>query len=155
MKGYDRLSSSGRLMGIPHPLVEAFALPVRDARHDLAFCRGVAAQLVRNQHTKRSPLLLQKPAEQTFGSRLVGLSRDWGDRTASAMTNYGWKPHQKGRPSAKPAPIHGTPAGKGTVCYIDSVLIPLMSGHSRSQGPIDPHEPKRPPLETFRNVHRT
>jgi hypothetical protein len=32
-----------------------------------------------------------------------GLSRDWGDHTASAMTGDGWKPQQRGQSSAKAA----------------------------------------------------
>jgi hypothetical protein len=68
---HDPLSSSGWLMGILRPVVEALVLPMLDARHDLTFGSGVAAQLVGDQHPRRSPLLLQELAEQAFGGLLV------------------------------------------------------------------------------------
>ena len=52
---HDPLSSSGRLVGILRPVVEAFVLPVLDAGHDLTLGRDVAAELVGNQHARRSP----------------------------------------------------------------------------------------------------
>jgi hypothetical protein len=68
---HDPLSSSGWLMGILRPVVEALVRPMLDARHDLTFGSGVAAQLVCDQHPRRSPLLLQELAEQAFGGLLV------------------------------------------------------------------------------------
>jgi hypothetical protein len=70
---HDPLSSSRRLMGILRPVVEAFVLSVRDAGHDLSRGRGAVAQLIGNQHTRRSPLLLQQLAEQAFGGLLSRL----------------------------------------------------------------------------------
>ena len=57
---HDPLSSSGRLVGIFRPVVEAFVLAVLDTRHDLTLGGTVAAQLVGDQHTRRSSLLLQQ-----------------------------------------------------------------------------------------------
>jgi hypothetical protein len=68
---HDLLSSSGWLMGILRPVVEALVLPMLDARHDLTFGSGVAAQLVGDQHPRRSPRLLQELAEQAFGGLLA------------------------------------------------------------------------------------
>ncbi len=73
---HDPLSSPGRLVGILRPVVEAFVLPVLHAGHDLALGRGVAAQLVGDQHTRRSPLLLQELAEQALGGLLVAPALD-------------------------------------------------------------------------------
>ncbi|MEA2771428.1 MAG: hypothetical protein QOD93_4390, partial [Acetobacteraceae bacterium] len=53
------------------PVVEAFVRPMLDARHDLTLGSGAAAQLAGDQHPRRSPLLLQKLAEQAFGGLLV------------------------------------------------------------------------------------
>src|SRR5271166_5001227 len=68
---HDPLSSSCRLVGVFRPVVEAFVLAMLDAGHDLPLGRGIAAQLVGDQHPRRSPLLLQKLAQQAFGSLLV------------------------------------------------------------------------------------
>jgi hypothetical protein len=68
---HDPLSSSGRLMGILRPVVEALVLAVLHAGHDLTLGRGIAAELIGDQHTRRSPLLLQELAEQAFGGLLV------------------------------------------------------------------------------------
>jgi hypothetical protein len=46
-------------------------LPVLDTRHDHPFGRGAAAQLVGDQHTRNSKLLLQQLAKQAFGGVLV------------------------------------------------------------------------------------
>jgi hypothetical protein len=51
-------------------------LAVLDAGHHLPLGRGVAAQLVGDQHTRRSPLLLQELAEQAFGGLLVASALD-------------------------------------------------------------------------------
>src|SRR5208282_5594373 len=48
------------LVGILRPVIEAFVLAVLDAGHDLSLGRGVAFQLVGDQHTRRSSLLLQQ-----------------------------------------------------------------------------------------------
>ncbi len=73
---HDPLSSPGRLVGILCPVVEAFVLPVLDARHDLTLGRSVAAKLVGDQHAGRLPLLLQELAEQAFGGLLVAPALD-------------------------------------------------------------------------------
>src|SRR5689334_3891631 len=68
---HDPLSSSGRLVGILRPVVEALVLTVLDARHDLTLGGPIAAQLVGDQHTRRSSLLLQQFTQQAFGGLLV------------------------------------------------------------------------------------
>jgi hypothetical protein len=73
---HDSLSSSRRLVRILRPIVEAFMLAVLDAGHDLALGGTVAAQLVGDQHTRRSSLLLQQLAEQAFGGLLVSQALD-------------------------------------------------------------------------------
>ena len=73
---HDPLSSSGRLVGILRPVVEAFVLPMLDAGHDVTLGRSVAAELVGNQHARRSPLLLQELAEQALGGLLVSPALD-------------------------------------------------------------------------------
>src|SRR5271166_6173388 len=73
---HDPLSSSRRLVGILGPVVDAFVLPMLDAGHDLTLGRGVAAQLVGDQHTRRSPLLLQQLAQQAFSGSLVAPALD-------------------------------------------------------------------------------
>jgi hypothetical protein len=56
---HDPLSSAGRLMRILRPVVEAFLLQMLDAGHDPRLGRGVAAQLVGDQHPRHWSLLLQ------------------------------------------------------------------------------------------------
>ena len=73
---HDPLSSPGRLVGILRPVVEASVLPVLDAGHDLTLGRSVAAELVGDQHARRSPLLRQELAEQAFGGLLVAPALD-------------------------------------------------------------------------------
>src|SRR3954452_3467 len=73
---HDPLSSSRRLMGILRPVVEAFVLAVLDTRHDLTLGGTVAAQLVGDQHTRRSSLLLQQFAQQAFGGLLIAPALD-------------------------------------------------------------------------------
>ena len=51
-------------------------LAVLDAGHDLPLGRGVAFQLVGDQHTRRSSLLLQQFAQQAFGCLLVAPALD-------------------------------------------------------------------------------
>ena len=73
---HDPLSSSGRLVGIFRPVVEAFVLAVLDAGHDLPLGCGIATQLVGNQHTRRAALLPQQLAQQAFGGLLVAPALD-------------------------------------------------------------------------------
>src|SRR5437667_4008365 len=68
---HDPLSSSGRLMGVFGPVIEALVLPVLDPGHDLPLGNGVAPQLVGDEHTRGSTLLLEEFAEQAFGGPLV------------------------------------------------------------------------------------
>src|SRR5271166_5714028 len=68
---HDPLSSSCRLVGVFRAVVEALVLAMLDAGRDLPLGRGIAAQLVSDQHPRRSPLLLQRLAQQAFGGLLV------------------------------------------------------------------------------------
>src|SRR5271155_5500466 len=68
---HDPLSSSGRLMGVFGPVIEALMLPMLDPGHDLPLGSGVALQLVSDEHTRCAPLLLEELAEQAFGGLLV------------------------------------------------------------------------------------
>ena len=61
---HDPLSSSGRLMGVFGPVIEALVLPMLDPGHDLPLGSGVALQLVGDEHTRGSTLLLEELAEQ-------------------------------------------------------------------------------------------
>jgi hypothetical protein len=65
------LPSSGRLAGILRSIIEALVLAVLDAGHDLPLGGRIAFQLVGDQHTRRSPLLLQQLAKQALGGFLV------------------------------------------------------------------------------------
>jgi hypothetical protein len=47
-------------MGIFGPVIEALVLPMLDPGHDLPLGRGVALQLVSNEHTGGSTLLLEE-----------------------------------------------------------------------------------------------
>src|ERR1700730_18116120 len=47
---HDPLSSSGRLMGVFGPVIEALVLPMLDPGHDLPLGSGVASQLVGDGH---------------------------------------------------------------------------------------------------------
>ena len=58
-------------MGVFGPVIEAFVLPVRDPGHDLPLGSGIALQLVGDEHTGGSTLLLEELAEQAFGGLLV------------------------------------------------------------------------------------
>src|SRR5438045_9040321 len=71
---HDPLSSSGRLMGVFGPVIEALVLPMLDPGHDLPFGGGVALQLVGNEHTTGAPLLLEEFPEPAFGGRRLGLA---------------------------------------------------------------------------------
>jgi hypothetical protein len=73
---HDPLSSSGRLMGVFGPVVEALVLAMLDPGHDLALGRGVALELVGDQHPRGSTLLLEELAEQAFGGLLVAPALD-------------------------------------------------------------------------------
>jgi len=68
---HDPLSSSGRLMGVFGPVIEALVLPMLDPGHDLPLGRGVALQLVGDEHTRGSTVLLEELSEQALGGLLV------------------------------------------------------------------------------------
>ena len=51
-------------------------LPVLNPGHDLTLGRSVAAELVGDQHARRSPLLFQELAEQAFGGLFVATALD-------------------------------------------------------------------------------
>src|SRR6201997_3860135 len=73
---HDPLSSSGRLMGVFGPVIEALVLTMLDPGHDLPLGRGVALQLVGDEHTRCSALLLEELSEQAFGGLLVAPALD-------------------------------------------------------------------------------
>src|SRR5436190_10469967 len=73
---HDPLSSSGRFMGVFGPVIEALVLPMLDPGHDLPLGSGVAPQLVGDEHTRGSTLLLEKLAEQALGGLLVAPTLD-------------------------------------------------------------------------------
>ena len=58
-------------MGILRSVVEALVLAVLDAGHDLSLGRGIAAELIGDQHARRAPLTLQQLAEQAFGGLFI------------------------------------------------------------------------------------
>src|SRR5271167_1364338 len=68
---HDPLSSACWLMGVFGPVIETLVLAMLDPGHDLALGRGVALQLVGDEHTRGSTLLLEELSEQAFGSLLV------------------------------------------------------------------------------------
>ena len=68
---HDPLSSSGRLMGVFGSVIEALVLPMLDPGHDLPLGSGAAPQLVGDEHTRGSTLLLEELAEQALGGLLV------------------------------------------------------------------------------------
>ena len=63
-------------MGVFSPVIEAFVLPVLDPGHDLPLGRGIALQLVGDEHTRGSTLLLEELAQQAFGGLLVAPALD-------------------------------------------------------------------------------
>src|SRR6266436_1486453 len=73
---HDPLSSSGRLMGVFGAVIEALVLSMLDPGHDLPLGRGVAFQLVGDEHTRGSTLLLEELAEQALGGLLVASAPD-------------------------------------------------------------------------------
>ena len=50
-------------MGVFRPVIEAFVLPVLDPGHNLPLGRGIALQLVGDEHTRGSTLLSEKLSE--------------------------------------------------------------------------------------------
>src|SRR5438045_9465556 len=58
------------------PIIEALGLRMLDPRHGLPLGRGVALQLVGDEHTRCSTLLLEELAEQAFGGLLVAPALD-------------------------------------------------------------------------------
>src|SRR5271166_815649 len=89
---HDPLSSASWLVGILRPVIEAFVLAVLDARHDLSLGRGVAFQLVGDQHTRRSSLLLQQFAEQALGRLLVAPALDEDVENEALLVNCAPEP---------------------------------------------------------------
>ena len=67
-------------------------LPVLDAGHDFTFGRGVAAELVGDQHARRSPLLLQELAGQAFGGLLVAPALDEDIETKALLIDRAPEP---------------------------------------------------------------
>ena len=58
-------------MGVFGPVIEALVLSMLDPWHDLPLGSGVASQLVGDEHTRGSTLLLEEFAEQALGGPLV------------------------------------------------------------------------------------
>ena len=50
-------------MGVFSPVIEALVLPVLNPRHELPLGRGVALQLVGDDHTRGSTLLSEELSE--------------------------------------------------------------------------------------------
>src|ERR1700674_5621814 len=73
---HDPLSSARRLMGVFGAVIEALVLPMLDPGHDLPLGSGVAPQLVGDEHTRGSTLLLEQLAEQALGGLLVAPALD-------------------------------------------------------------------------------
>jgi hypothetical protein len=63
-------------MGVFGPVIEALVLPMLDPWHDLPLGSGVASQLVGDEYTRCSTLLLEELAEQAFGGLLVAPALD-------------------------------------------------------------------------------
>jgi hypothetical protein len=63
-------------MGVFRPVIEALVLPMLDPGHDLPLRRGVALQLVGDEHTRCSTLVLEELAKQAFGGLLVAPALD-------------------------------------------------------------------------------
>jgi hypothetical protein len=64
------------LMEVFSPVIEALVLPVLNPRHDLLLGRGVALQLVGDEHKRGSTLLFEKLSQQPLGRSLVAPALD-------------------------------------------------------------------------------
>src|SRR5271167_654628 len=73
---HDPLSSACWLMGVFGPVIETLVLPMLDPGHDLPLGRGVALQLVGDEHARGSTLLLEELAQQAFSGLLVAAALD-------------------------------------------------------------------------------
>jgi hypothetical protein len=73
-------------MGVFGPVVEALVLPMLDRGHDLPLGSGVALQLVGDEHTRGSTLLLEELAEQAFLA--ASLSRRLWTRTSRTKPSW-------------------------------------------------------------------
>ena len=62
-------------------------LPMLDPRHDLSLGRGVALQLVGDQHTRCATLLLEELAQQSFGGLLVAPALDENIENEAVLVN--------------------------------------------------------------------
>jgi hypothetical protein len=73
---HDPLASSGRLVRILRPIVEAFVLAMFDTGHDLALCGAIRAEFV-GDHDARGPHLLPDQfAQKTLGGGFVSAALD-------------------------------------------------------------------------------
>jgi len=73
---HDPLASSGRLVRILRPIVEAFVLAMFDTRHDFALCGAIRAEFV-GDHDARGPHLLPDQfAQKTLGGGFVSAALD-------------------------------------------------------------------------------
>jgi hypothetical protein len=50
---HDPLASSGWLVRIPRPIVEAFVVTMFDTGHDLALCRYIGAEFISDHNARR------------------------------------------------------------------------------------------------------
>jgi hypothetical protein len=64
-------SAAGWLMRVFGPVIETLVLAMLDPGHDLPLGRGVALQLVGDEHTRGSTVLLEELSEQALGGLLV------------------------------------------------------------------------------------
>ena len=89
---HDPLSSAGRLTGIPRSVVETFVLAMLDAGHNLSLGRGIAFQLVGDQHTRRSSLFLRQFAEQALGGFPVTPALDEDVENKAPLLDHALEP---------------------------------------------------------------
>jgi len=74
-------------MGVFGPVIEAFVLPMLDPGHDLSLGSGVALQLVGDEQTRCSTLLLEELTEQAFGGLLVAPVLDENIENETVLVN--------------------------------------------------------------------
>jgi hypothetical protein len=74
-------------MGVFGLVIEAFVLPVLNPRHDVPLGRGVALQLVGDEHTRGSTLLSEELSEYAFGGLLVASALDENIENEAVLVN--------------------------------------------------------------------
>ncbi len=136
---HDPLSSSGRLMGVFGPVIEALVLPMLDPGHDLPLGRGVALQLVGDKHTRCATVLLEELAEQTFGGLLVAPALDQNIENERGRRGKGCGVPFRDAPLAIPLPHEVTPTRdptrvEGTAALGTPILYGAVDNLVRSCG---------------------